>query len=75
MSREVIERLGWWNLADPALFQAMAMSRGVDIVDMASVDVIYTNKVRPVHTGTTLVLLIRKRLVVLWVIICVLCNT
>ena len=31
----------------------MAMSRGVDISDMASVDVIYTNKVRPVHTGTS----------------------
>lgn len=31
----------------------MAMSRGVDIVDMASVDVIHTNKVRPVHTGTS----------------------
>ncbi|MDA2007614.1 glycosyltransferase family 2 protein [Bacillus cereus] len=53
ISREVIEKLGWWNLADPALFQAMAMSRGVDISDMASVDVIYTNKVRPVHTGTS----------------------
>ncbi|HDR6304753.1 MULTISPECIES: glycosyltransferase family 2 protein [Bacillus] len=53
ISREVIEKLGWWNLTDPALFQAMAMSRGVDISDMASVDVIYTNKVRPVHTGTS----------------------
>ncbi|RVU62946.1 glycosyl transferase [Bacillus thuringiensis] len=53
ISHEVIEKLGWWNLADPALFQAMAMSRGVDISDMASVDVIYTNKVRPVHTGTS----------------------
>lgn len=53
MSREVIEKLGWWNLADPALFQAIAMSRGVDIVDTASVDVIHTNKVRPVHTGTS----------------------
>lgn len=53
ISRKVIEKLGWWNLADPALFQAMAMSRGVDISDMASVDVIYTNKVRPVHTGTS----------------------
>ncbi|HDR4421970.1 TPA: glycosyltransferase [Bacillus cereus] len=53
IGREVIEKLGWWNLADPALFQAMAMSRGVDISDMASVDVIYTNKVRPVHTGTS----------------------
>lgn len=31
----------------------MVMSRGVDIVDMASVDVIHTNKVRPVHTGTS----------------------
>lgn len=53
MSREVIEKFGWWNLADPALFQAMVMSRGVDISDMASVDVIHTNKVRPVHTGTS----------------------
>ncbi|HDR6317851.1 TPA: glycosyltransferase [Bacillus thuringiensis] len=53
MSREVIQKFGWWNLADPALFQAIAMSRGVDIVDMASVDVIHTNKVRPVHTGTS----------------------
>ncbi|QWH10379.1 glycosyltransferase [Bacillus mycoides] len=51
MNRDVIENLGWWNLADPALFQAM--SRGVDIADMASVDVIHTNKVRPVHTGTS----------------------
>ena len=41
------------EFSDPALFQAMAMSRGVDISDMASVDVIYTNKVRPVHTGTS----------------------
>ncbi|HHT7228068.1 TPA: glycosyltransferase family 2 protein [Bacillus cereus] len=53
MSREIIEQFGWWNLADPALFQAMAMSRGVDIVGTASVDVIHTNKVRPVHTGTS----------------------
>ncbi|KFN04203.1 glycosyltransferase [Bacillus clarus] len=53
MNREVIEKIGWWNLADPALFQSMAMSRGVDIVGAASVDVIHTNKVRPVHIGTS----------------------
>ncbi|MDR4151367.1 glycosyl transferase, partial [Bacillus thuringiensis] len=53
MNRKVIEKIGWWNLADRALVQAMAMSRGVDIVDTASVDVIHTNKVRPVHTGTS----------------------
>ncbi|WP_459502203.1 glycosyltransferase family 2 protein [Bacillus sp. C1] len=53
MKREVIEQIGWWNLADPALFQAMAVSKGICIADTASVDVIHTNKVRPVHTGTS----------------------
>ena len=74
MSREVIQKFGWWNLADPALFQAMAMSR-VDIVDMASVDVIHTNKVRPVHTGTSPGSPYPKATSRIMGIIYVLCNT
>ena len=75
MSREVIQKFGWWNLADPALFQAIAMSRGVDIVDMASVDVIHTNKVRPVHTGTSPGSPYPKATSRIMGIIYVLCNT
>ncbi|MFI8707655.1 glycosyltransferase family 2 protein [Bacillus sp. NPDC077411] len=53
IKRTVIEKIGWWNLADPALFQAMAVIKGMTIGDLGSVDVIHSNKVRPVHTGTS----------------------
>ncbi|UOY91799.1 glycosyltransferase [Ectobacillus sp. JY-23] len=53
MSKKAVERIGWRTLADPALVQAMAVHLGMSIVSPASVDVIHTNKIRPVHLGSS----------------------
>ncbi|MGX6442304.1 glycosyltransferase [Neobacillus sp. K501] len=45
-----IKKIGWKNLADPILFQAMAVKHGLRICAPASVDVIQTNRIRPVHS-------------------------
>ncbi|WP_145524247.1 glycosyltransferase [Virgibacillus sp. SK37] len=46
MSRKAIDRIGWWNLADPPLAQAIALHLKLKIVSPKYVDVISLNKVR-----------------------------
>jgi glycosyltransferase involved in cell wall biosynthesis len=49
IKREVIDKIGWKNLADPILTQAIAVTKGLSICAPAAVDVINTNRIRPVH--------------------------
>lgn len=50
LKRKSIENIGWKCLADPILFQAMAVKQGLQICTPMSVDVINTNRIRPVHS-------------------------
>lgn len=49
IKRDAIKKIGWRNLADPILTQAIAISLGLRICSPANVDVINTNRIRPVH--------------------------
>lgn len=49
LSRNALQTIGWWNLADPVLAQAIAIDKGLLIQSPFTVDVIHKNKVRPVH--------------------------
>lgn len=46
MSREAIQKIGWWNLADPPLAQTIALHLNLSIVSPQYVDVISPNKIR-----------------------------
>jgi glycosyltransferase involved in cell wall biosynthesis len=50
IKRKAIKKIGWTNLADPILIQAMAVKYSLRICAPASVDVIHTNRIRPVHS-------------------------
>lgn len=49
ISRNALETIGWWNLVDPVLAQAMAIQKGLKITVAQEVDVINNNKIRPIH--------------------------
>ena len=50
IKRDAIKQIGWRNLADPILTQAIAISQGLRICSPTTVDVIKTNRIRPVHS-------------------------
>ncbi|MGO0059403.1 glycosyltransferase [Brevibacillus fluminis] len=49
MSKSAVEAIGWWNLADPVLAQALISEKKLSWTAPASVDVITRNRVRPIH--------------------------
>jgi glycosyltransferase involved in cell wall biosynthesis len=49
IKRIAIEKIGWRNLADPILAQALAVKLGLHICAPSTVDVINTNRIRSVH--------------------------
>ncbi len=49
LSRNALETIGWWNLIDPILVQAIIIQNGLKINASCKVDVINKNKIRPVH--------------------------
>jgi hypothetical protein len=46
---EAVRKIGWQNLADPILTQAIAVSLNLKFCAPQTVDVIHTNKIRTVH--------------------------
>lgn len=50
IKRDAIKQIGWRSLADPILTQAIAISKGLRICSPTTVDVINTNRIRPVHS-------------------------
>jgi hypothetical protein len=50
LSREAIQKIGWRNLADPILAQAIAVKAGLKFCSPLYVDVINTNRLRNVHS-------------------------
>lgn len=51
MSREAMKKIGWRNLADPVFAQAIAVQLRLKIACPVEVDVIHTNRARPVHSA------------------------
>jgi len=49
ISQTAIQKIGWWNLADPVLFQAMAIQKNLSLSVPAAIDVIALNKPRQEH--------------------------
>jgi len=49
LSKNAINIIGWKNLADPILAQAIAVAKGLRICAPTTVDVITTNRIRPIH--------------------------
>lgn len=49
LSKNAINSIGWKNLADPILAQAIAVAKGLRICAPTTVDVITTNRIRPIH--------------------------
>lgn len=49
MIREAVQKIGWEHLADPILVQVIAIKKGLKICSPFTVDVINTNRIRPVH--------------------------
>jgi glycosyltransferase involved in cell wall biosynthesis len=49
IKREAVQKMGWEHLADPILAQAIAIKKGLKICSPCRVDVINTNKIRPIH--------------------------
>ncbi|NMD70477.1 glycosyltransferase family 2 protein [Bacillus sp. DNRA2] len=49
LSRKALNMIGWWNLVDPVLTQAIAAENGLSIHAPISIDVIHRNKVRNIH--------------------------
>lgn len=49
IKRDAIDKIGWHNLSDPVLAQAIAVERGLRICSPVYVNVINTNRIRPVH--------------------------
>lgn len=50
LSKQAVEEIGWWNLADPVLAQALIREKKLLITAPASVDVITRNRIRPIHS-------------------------
>lgn len=53
MSRAALRQIGWSNLADPILAQAIAIDKKIKMCCPISVDVIQKNRIRPVHTDVS----------------------
>ncbi|RKD24606.1 glycosyl transferase [Ammoniphilus oxalaticus] len=51
MSKVALEKIGWHHLADPVLAQAIAIEKKLKIASPIDVDVIGTNRIRPVHSA------------------------
>lgn len=49
LSKNAINIIGWKNLADPILAQAIAVAKGLRVCAPTTVDVITTNRIRPIH--------------------------
>ncbi len=47
LSRHAVNKIGWWNLIDPPLVQAICVEQNLIIEVSEPIDVIYTNKIRP----------------------------
>lgn len=50
MRRDAVQKIGWENLADPILTQAIAIKKGLKFCSPCLVDVINTNRIRPIHS-------------------------
>lgn len=50
MKREAVHKIGWENLADPILAQAIAIKKELKFCSPCLVDVIKTNRIRPIHS-------------------------
>lgn len=49
ISKYAVDSIGFWNLADPILAQALLTEMQVSMVTPASIDVISRNRLRPIH--------------------------
>lgn len=50
MSKQTVDAIGWWNLADPILTHALLYEKRLLVACPASVDVISRNRIRPIHS-------------------------
>ncbi|OZM56969.1 hypothetical protein CIB95_09365 [Lottiidibacillus patelloidae] len=50
MSKNALEKIGWWNLADPPVAFVKAIKEELLITAPESVNVINSNKFRPIHS-------------------------
>jgi len=50
LSRNAVRQIGWRNLAAPVVAQAIAIERKLRFCNAGSVDVVVTNKARPMHS-------------------------
>lgn len=50
LSRKALQQIGWRNLAAPVVAQAIGIAKGLSFCHAGSVDVVHTNRLRPMHS-------------------------